>query len=86
MLCCTYNSLIQTTLWICLVALKWQYNKLYIYCSLACVANVFNRLIVRKLERAKKKGGRGGGEEEMLARKPHNTGKRPLIFPGSVHL
>ena len=37
---------------------------------------------------AKKKGGRGSGrgEEETLARKPHDSGKRPLIFHGSVHL
>ena len=37
---------------------------------------------------AKKKGGRGRerGEEETLARKPHDSGKRPLIFHGSVHL
>ena len=30
--------------------------------------------------------GRGRGEEETLARKPHHSGKRPLIFYGSVHL
>ena len=50
--------------------------------------------MARKLERdggvggagAKKNGGRGRGEEETLARKPHNSGKRPLIFHGSVHL
>ena len=50
---------------------------------LACVASVSNRVIARKLEREqKKKGGRGRGrgEEETLARKPHNSGKRPLIF------
>ena len=37
---------------------------------------------------AKKKGGRGRGrgEEETLARKPHDSGKRPLIFHGSVDL
>ena len=34
----------------------------------------------------KKRGGRGWGEEETLARKPHDSGKRPLIFHGSVHL
>ena len=38
----------------------------------------------------KKEGGRGRGswreEEETLARKPHDSGKRPLIFHGSVHL
>ena len=28
----------------------------------------------------------GRGEEETLARKPHDSGKRPLIFHGSVHL
>ena len=26
------------------------------------------------------------GEEETLANKPHDSGKRPLIFHGSVHL
>ena len=35
---------------------------------------------------AKKKKGRGRGEEETLARKPYDSGKRPLIFHGSVHL
>ena len=35
---------------------------------------------------AEKKGGRGKGEEETLARKPHDPGKGPLIFHGSVHL
>ena len=36
----------------------------------------------------KKKGGRGRGrgEEKMLACKPHNSEKRPLIFHSSVHL
>ena len=36
----------------------------------------------------KKKGGkgRGMGEEETLARKPNDSGKRPLIFHGSVDL
>ena len=35
-----------------------------------------------------KKIGRGWGreEEETLVRKPHDSGKRPLIFHGSVHL
>ena len=36
---------------------------------------------------SKKNGrGRGRGEEETLARKPHDSGKRPLIFHGMVHL
>ena len=36
---------------------------------------------------AKKNGrGRERGEEETLARKPHDSGKCPLIFHGSVHL
>ena len=56
--------------------------------SIACV--IFsNRVIARKkLEHEQKKGGRrrGRGEEETLARKPHDSGKRPLIFHGSVHL
>ena len=57
--------------------------------EVACVASVSNRVSARKLEREqKKKGGRGRGrgEEETLARKPHDSGKRPLIFHGSVHL
>ena len=60
------------------------------FCILACVASVSNRVIARKLERErkKKKGGkgRGMGEEETLARKPNDSGKRPLIFHGSVDL
>ena len=37
---------------------------------------------------ANKKGlrGRGRGEEETLAHKPHDSGKRPLMFHGSFHL
>ena len=56
--------------------------------SVACVARVSNRVIARKLEREQKKGGRGRGrgEEERLTRKPHDSGKRPVIFHGSVHL
>ena len=30
--------------------------------------------------------GRGRGEEETLTRKAHDSGKRPLIFHGSVDL
>ena len=63
----------------------------YITCTfIACVASVSNRVIARKLERKQKKGwrgrGRGRGEEETLARKPQDSGKRPLIFHGSVDL
>ena len=60
--------------------------------TLACVASVSNRVIARKLERKQKRSGRGRGrgrgrgEEETLARKPHDSGKRLLIFHGSVHL
>ena len=61
--------------------------------SITCLASVSNRIIARKLEREqKKKGGtgrgrgRGRGEEETLARKPHDSGKRPLIFHGSGDL
>ena len=50
---------------------------------LACVASVSSRVIARKLER-EQKNGRGRGEEETLDRKPHDSGKRPLIFHGSV--
>ena len=37
---------------------------------------------------AKKKRlkGEGEGRRGTLARKPHDSGKRPLIFHGSVHL
>ena len=31
-------------------------------------------------------GGGGGGLKETPARKPHGSGKRPLIFHGLVHL
>ena len=58
---------------------------------IACVASVSNRVTGRKLERAQKKKnkrwkGEGREEEETLARKPHDSGKRPLIFHGSVDL
>ena len=51
---------------------------LHIY--LACVASVSSRVV----KAGAKKNGRGRGEEETLARKPHDSGKRPLIFHGSV--
>ena len=57
--------------------------------DLACVASVSSRVITRKFKSGseKKHGrGRGRGEEETLTRKPHDSGKRPLIFHGSVHL
>ena len=46
---------------------------------LACVASVSSRVTARELEREQKKigRGRGRGEEETLARKPHDSGKRP---------
>ena len=49
---------------------------------LACVASVSNRVIERMLEWQQKKNGRvrGRGEEETLACKQHDFGKRPLIF------
>ena len=54
---------------------------------LACVASVSSRVIARKLEPAQKKWlGEGEGEEETLARKPHDSGKCPLIFHGWVYL
>ena len=41
----------------------------------------------KKKKRGRGEGeGRGRGEEETLAHKPHDSGKRPLIFHGSVHL
>ena len=47
--------------------------------TVACVASVSSRVIARKLEREpKKKNGRGRGKEDTLARKPHDSGKRPL--------
>ena len=56
--------------------------------GVACVASVSNRVTARKLDREQKKGGRGRGrgEQETLARKPHDSEKRPLIFHGSVDL
>ena len=41
-----------------------------------------------KVRARAKKGGRGKGRggEETLACKPYDSGKRPLIFHGSVHL
>ena len=51
---------------------------------LACVASVFSRVVKAG---AKKNGrGRGRGEEETLAGKPHDFGKCLLIFYGLVHL
>ena len=64
-------------------------NNSVIPASGAFSGTVFHsRVIARKLEREPKKmeGGGGGGKEETLARKPHDSGKRPLIFHGSVHL
>ena len=49
------------------------------------MASFSNQVMARKLEREQKKK-EGKGEEETLARKPHVSGKRPLIFHGSVHL
>ena len=67
-------------------ALIERYQERYTDVSLACVASVSNRVIARKLEREQQKKGRGEGEEETLARKAHDSGERPLIFHGSVHL
>ena len=61
---------------------------------LAYVASVSDPVIARTLERKQKKKkngrgrgrGRGMGEEETLASNPRDSGKRPLIFHGSVHL
>ena len=39
-----------------------------------------------RAEAKKRLKGEGRGEEETLARKPQDSGKRPLIFHGSVHL
>ena len=46
----------------------------------ACVASVSSRVV----KAGAKKNGWGRGEEETLDRKPHDSGKRPLIFHGSV--
>jgi len=48
--------------------------------------NRFQSSYCVKVRPGAKKGERGRGEEETLARKPHDSGKRPLIFHGSVHL
>ena len=56
--------------------------------QLSCVASVSNRVSARKLKREQNKDGRGrvGEKRKTLARKPHHSGKRPLIFHDSVHL
>ena len=43
------------------------------------MASFSNRVMARKLVWEQKKKG-GKGEEETLARKPHDSGKRPLII------
>ena len=55
--------------------------------QLFCVASVSNPVIAGKLKREQNKEGRGRGREKRktLARKPHDSGKRPLIFHDSVH-
>ena len=56
---------------------------------IACVASVSNRRsYCAKVREGAKKGGRERrrGEEETLARKPHDSGKCPLIFHDSVDL
>ena len=65
-----------------------KFKKTFKVHDVPCVASVSDRVIARKLEQEKKKveGGGGWGEEETLARKPHDSGKRPLIFHHSVHL
>ena len=78
--CCPSSSVI--------ILVNFGYN--FSVFGLACLPSVSSRVIVQKLEREQKKKnveeGRGRGEEETLARKPHDSGKRPLIFHGSVHL
>ena len=52
-------------------------------------SNRFQSSYCAKVRAGAKKGGRGRGrgeEAETLARKLHDSGKRPLIFHGSVHL
>ena len=50
----------------------------------ACVASVSSRVVRAGAKKKKTKWkGRGRGEEETLARKPHDSGKRPLIFHDS---
>ena len=53
--------------------------------SLTCIASVSNYCAEVRVG-AKKKGGRGRGEEETLACKPHDSGKCPLIFHDWVHM
>ena len=78
MLCCT-------TAWfkqLCGFA-SWPFSgSIYIiYCSLACVANVSNRLIVWKLERAKKKRRKGEGRRrKCLPTNPTILEKTPWYF------
>ena len=79
MLCCT-------TAWfkqLCGFA-SWPFSgsRYYIYCNLAYIGSISNRLIARKLERAKKKGGRGRGrgEEECLPVNPTILENPPWYF------
>ena len=77
MLCCT-------TAWfkqLCGFA-SWPFSgsRYYIYCNLAYIGSISNRLIARKLERAKKKGGRGRGEEECLPVNPTILENAPWYF------
>ena len=67
MLCCTtawFKQLFGFALW------PFSGSIYYIYCSLAYVASVSNRLIARKLERAKKKEGGGGEKRKCLPANP----------------
>ena len=59
----------------------WSFQ---VICSLR--SKHFQLSYCAKVRAEAKKGGRGRGEEETLARKPHDSGKRPLKFHGSVHL
>ena len=55
--------------------------------KIACVASVSNWVTAQKLEREQKNGrGKAWEEKETLARKTHDSGKRPLKFHGSFLL
>ena len=64
---------------------KGEVDRFKIKEGVACVASFSNRVMAQKLEWEQKKRG-GKEEEETLARKPHDSGKHPLIFHGLVHL
>ena len=83
-------------LYLCFISLLWQFFRNFQVCNINSMNRQVSSLRSKRFQSsysakvragAKQKGrGRGRGEEETLARKPHDSGKRPLIFYGSVDL